>query len=219
MRLSSDLVKIFRDLKNEMIKIGRDFKVGLSDLVSAFKQREMFNVLKAFKFNIKLMFRAMGEASKALKGGLLTVFKEMYKTKAIQKLRSGALKVDDLLNKYPKLKVIGGVVIAGLLLYIWLNMTFIGDLDYDFNFSDTISALHGKYSIADLFVSPQGLMLIALFGSGTALGLSMPWLGKTAYNLTLAIVYTAYHKLKGHDRKFKDVVGRFKSKLKKERIR
>jgi hypothetical protein len=53
-------------------------------------------------------------------------------------------------------------------------MTFIGDLDYDFNFSDLIAALKGSFSIADLFTSPNGLMLIALFGTGSMLGLSVP---------------------------------------------
>jgi hypothetical protein len=219
MNLSRELIRIFNDLKNNLITISKDFSVGIPELISSFKQKNIFNIFKAFKFNFSLMFRAIRELTKFIKGGLLAVFRELHKTKAIQKVRSGALKIDAVLAKHPILKKVTGVVIAGLLLYIWLNMTFIGDLDYDFNFSDTAAALAGSFSIADLFVSPEGLMLITLFGSGAALGLSIPWLGKATYNLVLAIIYTAYYKIKHDDKKYKEMINSFKSKLKKEKLK
>jgi hypothetical protein len=219
MRLSRELVRVFGDLKYNLGKIAKDFKLGLPDIVSAFKQRDMFNMLKAFKFNIGLIFKALGEFGKAVRGGLLEVFRELHKTRAIQKVRAGAMKVDELLDKYPILKKVTGVVIAGLLFYIWLNMTFIGDVDYDFNFSDTVAALGGTFSITALFVSPEGLMLLALFGTGSVIGLSLPWLGKTAYNLILAIVYTGYYKYKGNDKKYKEMIDQFKKKMKREKLK
>jgi hypothetical protein len=216
--LSRELVRVFSDLKNNMIQISKDFHIAFSDLITAFKQKDIFNILKAFKFNIKLVFASINEVSKLIRGGLLVVFKELYKTKTLQKIKTGAVKVDDILNKYPILKKVTGIVVAGLLLYIWLNMTFIGDLDYDFNFSDTVAAIHGSFSISDLFVSPEGLMLISLFGSGTLLGLSVPWLGRSVYNLVLAIIYTSYYKLSKNDKKYKEIVDKFKSRIKRERI-
>jgi len=183
------------------------------------KKKQFYEILKSFRFNISLIFRCVFELSKAVRGGLLAIFKELYKTGAIQKLKSGAIKIDDILNKYPRLKMVGGVVVAGLLLYLWLNMTFIGDLDYDFNFSDISNALSGSFSIADLFVSPEGLMLLTLFGTGVGFGLSIPWLGKSAYNFTLAIFYTVYNRNKGKDFKFKDIIDRFKKEIKMERLR
>ena len=129
------------------------------------------------------------------------------------------MKVDEVLDRYPKLKMVTGFVVAGLLLYIWLNMTFIGDLDYDFNFTDLTNALGGSFSIADLFVSPEGLMLMTLFGTGAAFGLSIPWLGKTAFNLTLAIVYTGYARLKGKDKNWKESLKRFKKKIRKDKLK
>jgi hypothetical protein len=209
LRLTREWINIFRHLKRELDKIAKDFKINYLDIVKSFQNKDVYNFLKAFRFNIRLILRGFTELSAFFRSGLLAVFKSIYRTKAIQKLRSGALKVDEFLNRYPLLKKIGGLAIAALLLYIWLNMTFIGDLDYDFNFSDIVGALKGSFSIADLFVSPSGLMLVTLFGSGAALGLSMPWLGKKAYNLILAIFYTTYDKVKGN----KDILKRVQRKL------
>jgi hypothetical protein len=211
MNLARGLVKIFNELRYNIQKIGRDFLLNLNELISAFKQRNVFDMIKAFGFNFKLIFRAIQAFTNALKGGLLEVFKDLSRTRAFQKMRSGALKVDKVIEKHPILKRLTGIVIAGLLLYIWLNMTFIGDLDYDFNFSDTVAALHGSFSIADIFTSPEGLMLMTLFGTGFAFGLSVPWLGKSLYNLTLAIIYTGYAKLKGDKKK----LAKIKRKMKK----
>lgn len=219
MSLSRELVRLFGDLKYNLGKISKDFKIGIPELVSAFKQRDMYNMFKAFKFNIKLIFRSIGEVTKLIRGGLLQVFKELHKTRVFQKLEAGVMKIDEVLNKYPILKKITGVVIAGLLLYLWLNMTFIGDLDYDFNFTDIGLALVGSFSLVTLFASPEGLMLITLFGTGAAFGLSFPWLAKSAYNLTLAIVYTGYYKYRKDDVKYKMMINDFKKKIPKVKLR
>jgi hypothetical protein len=211
MNLARGLAKVFNELKYNIQKIAKDFKMNLGQMIQSFKNREVYDMLKAFGFNFKLIFRAIGAFTNALRGGLLEVFREMARTKTFQKIRRGAIKVDEVLEKYPILKRLTGIVVAGLLLYIWLNMTFIGDLDYDFNFSDTIAALQGSFSIADIFTSPEGLMLVTLFGTGFAFGLSVPWLGKSLYNLTLAIVYTGYAKLKGDKKK----IAQLKKKMRK----
>jgi hypothetical protein len=213
--LSRGLIQVFRDLRMGIEKIARDFSMNVGDLVEAFKQRDVFEILKAFGFNIALMFRAINEFTKAIRGGLLEVFRLMSRQGVFRQIRSGAIKIDDVMRKYPKLSAVTGIVIAGILLYIWLNMSFIGNLDYDFNFSDIVNALKGTFSLADLFTSPEGLMLIALFGTGAAFGLSIPWLGKTTYNLLLAIVYTGYAKLKGE----KHVLVNLKNRMLKMRLK
>lgn len=198
LKISGQLVKIFKDLKSTLNDISQKFQLGINDIILAFKQRDVFKLLKSVGFNIKLLFKSINALSTAVRQGLFSIFEELANSKVMLKIKSGAMKVDEILDKYPLLKKIGGIVVAGLLLYIWLNMTFIGDLDYDFNFSDLVAALKGSFSIADLFTSPSGLMLIALFGTGSMLGLSVPWLGKSIYNLTLAIIYTGIVKAKEH---------------------
>jgi hypothetical protein len=219
MALPRELLRVFQELKFALSSIASEFRMGLPDLVSSFKQRDVFGVLRSFGFNIRLMFRALVSFTTAVRSGLLEVFRELYKTRAIQKLRAGVIKIDELLDKYPILKKVTGIVIAGLLLYIWLNMTFIGDLDYDFNFSDITAALGGTFSLANLFISPEGLMLLSLFGTGAAFGLSIPWLGKTVYNLVLALVYTAYYKYKGNDRKYRETINKMKKRMRGEKLK
>lgn len=215
-RAAGFLHKTFRSLRKELKKIGKDFNVSGKELVYAFKNREAFGILKAFGFNLKVIFRSINRLSNLVQKGLFKVFSEIVKNKYIQKIRKGAMKVDDLLNKYPILKRVSGIVIAGLLLYLWLQMTFIGSWDYDMDLSDLFLAVQGKFSIADLFVSPSGLMLLALFGSGAAFGLSIPWLGKSLYNLISALVYTVYTKFKKGKH---PVLKKMKQKLKKVRLK
>ncbi len=213
-RISGEWVSIFSKLKGSLIRISRDFSIGVRELITAIKRRSIFTALKAFGFNLTLMFKAVAEGAKALRGVLASVFKELYETKQVQKIRKGAQRIDQLLKRYPKLKMIGGVAIAGILLWMWVNMTFIGNLDYDFNFTNTIEALKGNFSIADLFVSADGLMLMALFGTGVGFGISVPWLGATAYNLVLALVYTGYYRyVKPNERKYNDSLKKLRSKI------
>lgn len=214
MTLSKSLVKVFTDLKSSLTDISKDFGLGLKDIVSAFKNKDVFALLKSVGFNIKLLYKSVNALSKAVHGGIFSIFQEIADSGVMKKIQSGAMKVDEVLDKYPKLKRIGGLVVAGILLYIWLNMTFIGDLDYDFNFSDLVGALKGSFSIADLFASPSGLMLITLFGTGSMLGLSVPWLGKSLYNLTLAIVYTGFIKAKKMSPEIKSKIMNLKKKIK-----
>lgn len=214
LKLSGALVKVFKDLKSTMVDLSKQFGLGIKDIVIAFKNRDVFNLLKAVGFNIGILFKSINALSKAVRGGLFYVFTEISKSGMIKKIQSGAMKVDEILNKYPMLKKIGGIVVAGILLYVWLNMTFIGDLDFDFNFSDLVAALHGSFSIADLFASPSGLMMITLFGTGSMLGLSVPWLGKSVYNLTLAIVYTGFVKMKSRYPELKDKAMKMKNIIK-----
>lgn len=218
MKLPRELFKVFTEFKINMQKIASEFKLNIKDLVEAFKQKEIFNLLKAFSFNIGLIFRSILELTKLIRNGLLSVFKVLYETKAIQKIRQGVLKIDEVLNRYPLLKKVAGITLAGLLIFIWLNMTFIGNFDYDFNFTDTLAALKGTFSLADLFISPEGLMLITLFGTGTIFGISIAWLGSSVYNLILALVYTIYYKYKGKDINFKKHLNDVKRKLKITRL-
>jgi len=213
--LSSKVLKAFKSVKSVLEKISADFKIGKGELIKALKDKALFGILKAVGFNFKKLLDAFNSLSGLVRDGLLDVFKELVKTKVFQKIRSGAVKVDEVLDKYPILKKVAGIAVAGILLYIWLNMSFIGDADFDFNFSDLAGALAGSFSLADLFASPSGLLMITLFGTGSLLGLSVPWLGKSMYNLIAGLVYTAYTKVRDSDSK---LLTSLKSKIKFARV-
>ena len=102
------------------------------------------------------------------------------------------MKVDELLDKYPLLKKITGPMVAGLLLLVWLNISFIGDFNYDFDISDMFAAFVGNFNLNDLFVSPEGLAMLSFVATNLLSGgvLSVTWLGATKLNLAMAVVYT-----------------------------
>jgi len=195
-RITRELVRVFSELKSSLEDISKEFKINTKTIIASFTQRDIFGVLKAFAFNLRLILRAFNELTGFIRKGLFEIFREIFRLKIFEGIRRGAIKVDEVINRYPLLKKVTGIVLAGLILYMWLQMTFIGDLEYDFNYETIVLALKGTFSIADLFVSPEGLMLLTLFGVGAIFGLSVPWLGKSLYNFGLALFYTAYAKLK-----------------------
>lgn len=157
------------------------------------------------------MFRAITETGKLVRQGLFKIFERISKNKYIEKLRNGVMKIDDFFNEHPLLKKVTGIVVAGILIYIWLSMTFIGDLDYDFNWSDIIAALMGSFTLTDMFLSPSGLMMMTLFVTGGLI--SFPWLGSSIYNLVVALTYTGYKMIR--DRKDNEVLKKLKRFIKR----
>ena len=211
--LTGGLSKLFNEIKMFIEKVGDELKLGVTEIVKAFKERSVFNMLKSFGFMFKKMLKCISMFTNLIRKGIFKIFDEMSKTKTFQKIRSGAIKIDEVLDKYPLLKKLTGLAVAGLLLWMWLNMTFIGDLDYDFNFSDIVAAISGSFSIEQIFFSSSGLMLIALFSLGNFAGISFPWLGKSVFNLMLGITYTGFVKLKD-----KKMANKIRSKLVTQKI-
>jgi hypothetical protein len=196
-KASGVVAKVLSRVKDDLIKIGSDFQLGVNDIINAFKNKNVFHLFKALGFSFHKLIKAVDAFTALVRDGLLHVFKKLHKTGAFQKLKSGAIKMDELLEQHPILNRVTGVAVAGLLFYIWLNMTFIGNMDYDFDFSNMGKALAGNFSLEQLFASPEGLMLGTLFATGSLI--SAPWLGKLAYNLVLALVYTGLKNAKGKD--------------------
>jgi hypothetical protein len=197
-------MKVLGPIKEFVQKIAEDFNVGLLKIIEALKQKSVFEFLKAIKFNLGLIVKAFKELTSLIRNGLFKIFEKITKSGVFEKLRNGAMQFDAFLDEYPLFKKIGGLAIAGILIYMWLNMTFIGDFDYDFNWGDILAAITGKFTISDLFFSPAGLMLIALFVTGPYI--SVPWLGSSIYNLVVALFYTGYVKLRDNDMNIKNTI-------------
>lgn len=97
-------------------------------------------------------------------------------------------KFDAFLQEHPVLKKMAGIMVAGILIYIWLTMSFIGDPIQDFDLTTALKALGGHYSLHDLFASPAGTKMLTLFLSGAAVGLSFPWPGSSLIKFAVAII-------------------------------
>lgn len=203
----------FDDLKKDIGKVAKEVGASKAEITKAFKQKSVFSGLKAFGFSLKAMGKGVQAATGLIKNGIGNTFQEIEKSNIGQKVKSGTMKVDQVLDKHPILKKVGGVAVAGMLTYAWLNMTFIGDLDYDFDVSAIPNALAGDWSISDTIVGKDGMMTAGLLGLGMATGLSVPWLGKTVLNVGLAAAYTGAKRLRDSG-----LAGKIKGKLQSENL-
>lgn len=188
---------IFGDIGTAIIPLIKnlveEFKIGFKDVISALKNRDIFQLFKAVRWNLGTLVKAVMSAGKLINVSLKAVFKQIEQHEWIQKIKTGAAKVDDLLNAFPILKKLAGPLLAGFLLFMWIKMSFIGDFEYDFDLSDIVNAFTGKFSIHDLFATASGLQNVALFVLGISTGLGFTWLiAHTGFNLLVGIFYTQF---------------------------
>lgn len=208
---------IIQLVKNTATDLITDTKLSLKDIIKSLKDRDIFSILKRFGFSIKKIAKAIVKAQKFISSSIEKVFIELHKTNVFKKIRAGTVTIDEVLKKYPILKKLSGPIVAGILMYIWLNMTFLGDFDYDMDIGAMYDALVGNFSIEELFGTPQGSMLIALLATGMLSGgaLSVAWLGSTTSNLASAIVYAS---LKKYKKAKPDTLKLLKSKITRKTI-
>lgn len=210
--LPGPLMKWIEEAKDLFQQIADEIGASIMDLVSLFRHKDFFTLLRGVGFSLAKIVKALAKLPSLISKGLLAVMHEVSQSGIVEKIRNGAMKVDDLLKKYPVLRYLAGPALAGLLLYMWLNMSFIGDFQYDFDMGNIIDAFKGNFSLEDLFLSPSGLSTLALFAVGTFTGLSVAWLGSSALNVLIAILYTSAVRLHKSG-----MVQALKSRLEKKR--
>jgi len=163
-------------------------KLKLMDLVKLFLDKVVFKFFAKIKFSFKYLFGLVKKGFKIYKDVINAVGDYLAKTKVGKWTEEKLKALDEFLKKHPKTKRIAGVAVAALLIYIWLNMTFTGDADYDFDMGDMISALGGNFNLSSLFAGASGMALLTLFATG-ALGLSFPWPGPQHLQFIGAVIY------------------------------
>jgi hypothetical protein len=169
------------------IDLARTIKTSLSDIVQLFKDR---NVVRFFD-KVGWSFKGIWEA---LKGGFrvyVTVHEVigeyLAKTKAGRLTREQLIKLDEYLQEHPRTKRLGGVAIGLMLLYLWSTMADTGDPDFDWDISEIVGGLTGKYTMAKIFSGPDGMRLLAAIAVGAA-GLSFPWPSANAVGFIMGMV-------------------------------
>ena len=170
-----------------------DFGIARENIKAAWKEKSVFKLVKAV---------GLGGA-KVAKDGLQFVddavniaADKVAATKAIQGLQKGLIKVDEFMDKYPKLKTASGVAIAGFLTYQWLSMSFSGNLDSDYDLSSIPEAIAGNIGFADVLATPAGIKGLGLLATGivTGGGLKTLWLGGKK-GMMMAAAYTGAMKI------------------------
>jgi hypothetical protein len=163
-------------------------KVKIMDLAKLFMNKLVFKFFAKIKFSMKYLFDLVKKGFKAYKEVIKAIGDYLSKTKVGRWTEDKLKDLDAFLAKHPKTKRIAGMAVAGILIYIWLNMTFTGNADYDFDMGDMILALGGGFTLSTLFAGPEGMALLTLFVTGV-IGLSFPWPGPQHLQFIGAIVY------------------------------
>jgi hypothetical protein len=163
-------------------------KVKIMDLAKLFMNKLVFKFFAKIKFSMKYLFGLVKKGFKAYKDVIKAIGEYLASTKVGRWTEEKLKSLDAFLAKHPKTKRIAGMAVAGILIYIWLNMTFTGNADYDFDMGDMILALGGGFTLSTIFAGPGGMALLTLFATGV-IGLSFPWPGPQHIQFIGAILY------------------------------
>jgi hypothetical protein len=173
----------------EFIKgLAERISIKITDLVKLFLNKVVFKFFAKIKFSFKYLFALVKRGFKYYKDVINAIGDYLSKTRVGKWTEEKLKELDKFLATHPKTKRIAGVAVASLLIYIWLNMTFTGDADFDFDMTDMIAALGGSFTLSTLFAGASGSALLVLFATG-ALGLSFPWPGPQHLQFIGAVVY------------------------------
>lgn len=181
--IPSFLTKQFDFIK----KLASDASVKVGDLMKAFMKKDVFSFFTKIKWDVSYLFDLMKGGFGAYKDIINAISEYVSKSKVGRWTEEELKKLDSWLQTHPKVKRIGGVLVAGILIYIWFNMAFTGDVKYDFDLTDAIAALSGKFSLSQLFAGTDGTKLLMLFATGV-IGLSFPWPGPTSIKFLTTMV-------------------------------
>jgi hypothetical protein len=174
--------------KLDFIKSLADYaSIKLEDIVSLFKDSRVFRFFNAIRFNLNTLWKYIKAGFAAYTDLQKAIAEYIAQTKIVKWTTEALHELDAFLQNHPKLRRISGFAVAGLLIYIWLNMSFTGNADYDFDFSDILRAIGGSYSLGALFGGTDGTHMLMLFATGI-IGLSFPWPGPTHVKFVVALI-------------------------------
>lgn len=193
--LPGPLLKWVEEFKEWFDKLAEEVDATVAELVTLFRNRDLYSLLKAFRFSLQKIYKAVTAFTKLVPGGIIRLMRQLEQTGVVKQLKEGAITIDQVLERHPLLKRLSGPALAGLLIYIWLNMSFVGDLEYDMDISTIIDAFTGHFSVHDLFLTDQGMAMLALFGIGAFTGIGVVWLGSSVFNLLIALCFTTAKKM------------------------
>lgn len=174
--------------KLEFIKtLASNAQADLQSIVELFKDSRVFKFFNSIRFDLAKLFNLIKVGFSSYVQIQKVIAEYVANTKVGQWTKQALDGLDAFLQKHPMIKRIGGVAVAGILLYIWLNMSFTGDFNYDFDFTDILRAVSGSFSLAQLFAGPEGVRMLLLFATGV-IGLSFPWPGPTHVKFAIALI-------------------------------
>lgn len=217
-KITATLSKAFGNVSN-IVSLAKNnpSNISVKDITSALKDVNIYSFLKLSKFSIKKMAGYINGALSVIDNTLLKAISALHTKGVFNHLVDGTVTMDQVLKDHPILKKVTGPVVAGIILMIWLNMTFSGKFSSDMDLVKMFKSATGKFSLEEVFATPNGIKMLVLLTTGivSAGALSFPWLAATGANLALAILYTGFKHRKNIS---KEELSKMKQKILKRRL-
>jgi len=166
---------------------------NLKDLLVMFKDTRIFKLFKVIGFSIKKLGDLIKKGIQTYNSIQDIIAKKIHDMGGVQYIKKNLSVLDDFFKNHPVLKKIGGVAVAGLLLYIWLNMSYDPiDIEWSLSFDDMIKALNGQFSLAELFASPEGVKMLTYLIIGMVTGGVWYYPGTQAAQIATGVIWSAW---------------------------
>lgn len=194
-----DMSEGFKDVIIFIQDLAHEIRYSVKDLMILIKDRLVFHFFNELNWDINNLFDVVKTGYKAWSNfmsiitNLLTELAKaglnITKNSRVGEFTAKHIKIiKDFLNRLPAVRRISSIALAGILIIIWLNMSFTDSFGDDFNFSDVVNAIAGKIDIIDFFTSDVGLKVLILLGTGL-LEISFAWF-TTPVNIAIAVIVT-----------------------------
>ena len=185
----------FYFIKELAISVKADF----FELLNAFRNKQIYKLFTLISWNLEQMWDLVKKGFKAYEKLQKDIAQWVIDSDLGQAFINDIKAFDEFFEKHPWVKSVAGPVVAGLLIFIWLNMTFTGDFNYDFDLSSVILALTGKYTLYKFFGSEDGVRMLILLATGVLLSLTFPWPGPDSIKYLMAVVVSIINYTKGSE--------------------
>ena len=192
--------KLFDKISNiiDFVKeVAKGIGASVKDIIKLIKEKSVFKFFSEFKFSPQSIWELVKKGMDAFRKvinfipNLATKLVKEFGIKLGSKLNISKELINtikDFFEKHKIIKLLSGVALAGILIIVWINMSFVGDPTSDFDMSDILNAFLGKLNPIDFFTSDAGIKTLILLGTGV-LGLSISWFS-TPVNLIIGLVIT-----------------------------
>jgi hypothetical protein len=215
----SQISEGIKDIWEFIKEIAVQAKARIKDIVNLFKNKSIFQFfsfsnfnLESLKKNLKLAYQAYVKiahvipdlAVKMVELGLKT---DDPKILISREKRAVTLRaVNNWVKEHKTVLRISGIIFAGILILIWLQVGLTGDIEYDVDFAEFFMAVQGKLTFVDFITNhQQGLKWIILavmgtvglnFGPLALLGKIKPFLDSKPVWLAFAVIKALADKIR-----------------------
>jgi len=169
------------------IDLARTLKTSLSDIVRLFKNSGVVRLFDKVGWDFKGLWEALKGGYKSWKILQEVIAEYVSKTKGMQRTKKWFEELDMYLNEHPRTRRLAGVAIGLLMLYLWFVMADTGDAEFDWDISEIVDGLSGRFRLSEMFGGADGTRLLAALVAGMA-GLSFPWPAATAVGFVVGAV-------------------------------